>query len=116
MTKHHSTNMVISQGCPLDQVFRLLSGLWTTHIIWILGTNGPTRYGELRRLADGISSKVLTDRLRMLEAEGVLYRDVELTVPPKVTYALTDRGRKLNVGIHAFQQVANHWTRPSARP
>lgn len=49
---------------------RLLSGEWTTHILWVLSINGPTRHGALKRLIDGISSKVLTDRLRMPEAEG----------------------------------------------
>ena len=65
----------ILQGCPLDRVLRLLSGEWTTHILWVLSTNGPTRHGALKRLIGGISSKVLTDRLRMPEAEGVVYSE-----------------------------------------
>ena len=99
----------IARGCPLDSVFRLLSGEWTTHILWILGTNGPTRHGELRRLIDGISSKVLTDRLRMLEGEGVVFRDYEPTVPPKVTYGLTDRGRELDGALRGMEAVSRHW-------
>lgn len=99
----------IGRGCPLDKVLRILSGEWTTHILWVLSTNGPTRHGELRRLVDGISSKVLTARLRMLEAEGIVFRDYEPTVPPKVTYGLTERGRHVDTALRAIEKVAKHW-------
>lgn len=108
-TTEDSSGAAIPQGCPLDRVLRLLSGEWTTHILWMLSTNGPTRHGELRRLIEGISSKVLTERLRMLEAEGVVFRDYEPTVPPKVTYGLTERGHELDGALRAVEQVAGHW-------
>lgn len=104
----------ISRGCPLDRVLRLLSGEWTTHILWVLSTNGPSRHGELRRLVAGISSKVLTDRLRMLEAQGIVFRDYEPTVPPRVTYGLTDLGRRLDSALRAMDHVAEGW--PQAAP
>lgn len=110
MTRKDDPNGVgITRGCPLDRVFRLLSGEWTTHILWVLGSNGPTRHGELRRLIDGISSKVLTDRLRMLEGEGVVFRDYEPTVPPKVTYGLTGHGRELDEALRGMEAVSRHW-------
>ena len=100
----------IARGCPLDRVLHLLSGEWTTHILWVLGTNGPTRHGELRRLIEGISSKVLTDRLRMLEREGIVFRDYEPTVPPKVTYGLTQHGRDLDDALRGMEAVAARWS------
>ena len=109
MTKDRQPQAGISRGCPLDKVLRLLSGEWTTHILWVLSNNGPTRHGELRRLVDGISSKVLTDRLRMLEAEGVVFRDYEPTVPPKVTYGLTDLGRDVDGALSAMGHIARRW-------
>ena len=109
-TKDNSSNAAIPQGCPLDRVLRLLSGEWTTHILWMLSTNGPTRHGQLRRQIEGISSKVLTERLRMLEAEGVVFRDYEPTVPPKVTYGLTDRGRRIDNALHALDDLAAEWS------
>ena len=109
-TNGPSSDAGIPQGCPLDQVLRLLSGEWTTHILWVLSTSGPTRHGELRRRIGGISSKVMTDRLRLLEAEGIVFRDYEPTVPPKVTYGLTDRGRTLDQALRAMEQVAVAWT------
>ena len=100
----------IAPGCPLDKLLRMLSGSWTTHILWVLGKNGPTRHGKLRRLIDGISSKVLTDRLRMLETEGIVFRDYEPTVPPKVTYGLTERGKELDKALRSIEAVAERWS------
>tara|TARA_R110002074_G_scaffold77820_2_gene176441 strand:+ start:1061 stop:1396 length:336 start_codon:yes stop_codon:yes gene_type:complete len=105
-----SAEAAIPKGCPLDRVFRLLSGEWTTHILWVLSHNGPTRHGELRRRVEGISSKVLTDRLRMLEAEGAIFRDYEPTVPPKVTYGLTAKGQELDQALQGLQGVADRWS------
>ena len=111
MTTHDPpSDAHIPQGCPLDQVLRLLSGEWTVHILWLLSTRGPTRHGELRRRIGGISSKVMTDRLRLLEAEGIVYRHHEPTVPPKVTYGLTERGRTLDQALRAMERVAEEWT------
>jgi DNA-binding HxlR family transcriptional regulator len=75
-------------GCPANHVLRLVWGEWITHILWVLGTNGPTRFREVRRLVAGISPKVLTHRLRRLEATGLVHRDYTPTVPPQVTLAL----------------------------
>ncbi len=110
VTKDTSSGAAVSRGCALDRVLRLLSGEWTTHILWVLSKNGPTRHGELRRLVEGISSKVLTDRLRMLEAEGILFRDYEPTVPPKVTYGLTELGLELDQTLRAIENIAKRWS------
>ena len=109
MTKDIPPTSAIPRGCPLDKVLRLLSGEWTTHILWVLSNNGPTRHGELQRLIEGISSKMLTERLRMLEAEGVVFRDYEPTIPPKVTYGLTDVGQQVDTALRAIEEVAQHW-------
>ncbi len=54
----------IEAGCPLERTLRLLWREWTPHILWVLGQSGPTSFGDLRRRLDGISPKVLTERLR----------------------------------------------------
>ncbi len=105
-----SSGVGVARGCPLDRVLRLLSGEWTTHILWVLSKNGPTRHGELRRLVEGISSKVLTDRLRMLEEEKIVFRDYEPTVPPKVTYGLTDLGHELDRTLRAMEDISKRWS------
>ena len=83
--------------CPMDSLLRLLMGPWTTYILWVLHSNGPTRFGELKRRVAGISAKMLTERLRMLEEAGMVLRDHQPTVPPQVTYSLTPRGQELRL-------------------
>ena len=96
-------------SCPMDSILRLLMGPWTTHIVWILSSQGPSRFGVLKREVSGISSKVLTDRLRMLETAGVIYRDYKPTVPPAVTYGLTARGEELNQVLDALSEISQRW-------
>ena len=61
-------------GCPMDAILRLLMGPWTTYILWVLCADGPTRFGALKRRVSGISGKMLTERLRMLEQAGIIFR------------------------------------------
>ena len=83
-------------GCPMDALLRLLMGPWTTYILYVLRANGPTRFGELKRKVAGVSAKVLTERLRMLEQADVILRHYEPTIPPQVTYELAPREIRVN--------------------
>ena len=74
------------------------------NVIWYL-SEGPRRFGELRADIPGISAKVLTARLRQLEAKGVVTRTVMPTSPPSVEYALTELGRELIPAILAIVDV-----------
>lgn len=95
--------------CPMDRLLRVLTGPWTTYLLWVLTSNGPTRFGELKRRVPGISAKVLTDRLRMLEQAGVIDRAYEETIPPKVTYSLSPRGRELRQVLDGLNAIARRW-------
>lgn len=99
-----------SMGCPLHGLVTILSGPWTTYILWLLKTRGDLRFGQLKKQMPGISAKVLTERLRMLEAVGIVDRHQELTVPPKVTYSLTERGHKLDKALDALDALALEWS------
>lgn len=96
-------------GCPMDSLLRLLMGPWTTYILWVLRNNGPTRFGELKRRVTGVSAKMLTERLRMLEESGVVYRECQPTVPPQVTYGLTPRGEELRQVLDSLSELALRW-------
>ena len=96
-------------GCPMDSLLRLLMGPWTTYILWVLRSNGPTRFGELKRRVPGISAKMLTERLRMLEEASVVFRDCQPTVPPQVTYGLTPRGDELRQVLDHLSELALRW-------
>jgi DNA-binding HxlR family transcriptional regulator len=95
--------------CPIDAVLRLLMGPWTTYILYILRTQGPRRFGELKREVGGISAKVLTERLRMLEEARLVHRDYQATIPPQVTYSLAPRGAELNPMLDALKDIALRW-------
>ena len=96
-------------GCPMDSLLRLLMGPWTTYILWVLRSNGPTRFGELKRKVPGVSAKVLTERLRMLAEAGVVHRRFEATIPPQVTYSLTARGEELKTVLDQLNAIAIRW-------
>ena len=74
---------------------------WTVLIVGLLG-GGPMRFSELRRAVDGISQKMLTTTLRILERDGLCTRKVFPTVPPRVEYELTALGRDLLFPVKAL--------------
>jgi DNA-binding HxlR family transcriptional regulator len=91
----------VTAGCPIERALLVLDGKWSTLIIREL-LGGPKRYTELRvALAIG-SPKTLTERLRVLEHQGVLTRTVHAEVPPRVVYALTERGRSFRAVLEAM--------------
>jgi DNA-binding HxlR family transcriptional regulator len=94
---------------PLSKLLGLLSSRWTLLLLHRLHVEGPTRFGELRRRLGAISTKTLTERLRFLEAEGLISRHYEPTVPPQVTYALTDRVMELEPVIMELDRIAERW-------
>jgi DNA-binding HxlR family transcriptional regulator len=101
-------------ACPMDFILRMLMGPWTTYIVYNLRTFGPQRFGELKRRVAGISAKMLTERLRSLEGSGLVRRDYEATIPPKVTYSLTKRGHELDEVLGKLAEVAIRWQEEDA--
>lgn len=87
--------------CPVARTARLIDGRWTTLIVRDL-LPGTRRYSELLTSLTGISPKVLADRLRFLEAQGVLTKTIYPVIPPKTEYTLTARGRRLQAVIQAM--------------
>ncbi len=97
------------KACPMDSILRVLMGPWTTYILWVLKSNGPTRFGELKRKVGGVSAKVLTERLRLLESAEIISRHYEPTIPPQVTYAFTARGHELSDVFDRLNAIATRW-------
>ncbi len=95
--------------CPIHGLLSLLSGTWTTYILWLIRLNGEMRFGELKKQMPKISAKVLTERLRMLEEAGILNREQEMTIPPKVTYSFTDQGHALEKLLDEVNALALDW-------
>lgn len=78
---------------------------WSLLIVRTLG-GGPLRFNELRRQIDGISQKMLSSTLKVLERDGLVSRAVITSVPPQVEYALTDLGHELLGPVSALAE----WT------
>ena len=80
--------------CPVETTLMLISDRWVVLILRDLLT-GTKRFGELKKSLAGISQKVLTAKLRDMESNGLLTRQVYPEVPPRVEYTLTDIGESL---------------------
>jgi len=95
-----------STGCRnVSPVLNRVGDKWSMLIVMILA-HGPRRFNELKRHIDGISQRMLTLTLRGLERDGLVSRTVEPTVPPRVTYALTELGESLKQPVEALGQWA----------
>ncbi|WP_294531952.1 helix-turn-helix domain-containing protein [uncultured Rhodoblastus sp.] len=95
--------------CPVDRLLNKIAGPWTTYILWLLRQNRALRFGELRAHMPGISPKVLTERLRRLEADRLIFRNQRPTIPPQVFYGLTARGEELKEILDALGATAQRW-------
>ena len=95
--------------CTIGGLLELLARPWTMHILWMLSTNGPTRFGALRRQIGGISSRVLTERLRTLEQKGFVFREYEPTIPPAVTYGITNRMKDISKVLGQLNDLGRKW-------
>lgn len=82
-------------GCPIAPVVDLVFSRWTTPVLWQLHAHGRQRFGELRDRVGGITAKVLTQRLRQMERDGLVTRTTYAEMPPRVEYELTALGRSL---------------------
>ncbi len=96
-------------SCPMEALLRLIAGPWTIYILWVLSERGPQRFGALRRAIPGISTRMLTERLRRLEGAGVIWREQRPTIPPQVTYGLTERGAELSCILENLGEIARRW-------
>lgn len=94
--------------CPFQVAIDILDGKWKGLILWYLMT-GKKRNSEFRRLIPDITQKMLTQKLRELEDEGIVERKVYPVVPPKVEYSLSDQGKKLEPILKALYQWGENY-------
>ncbi len=86
---------VFVAGCPSRTVLEHVTSKWGLLLLIALA-EGEQRWSALRRRADGISEKMLAQTLKTLERDGLITRRAQPTIPVRVDYSLTDRGRELN--------------------
>jgi DNA-binding HxlR family transcriptional regulator len=83
------------QACPIAPVVDIVFSRWTTPILWALNEYGRQRFMELEHRIATITPKVLTQRLRQLERDGLVVRTYHPEVPPRVEYEISELGRSL---------------------
>jgi len=102
----------------MQVLLKLLSGPWTMIIVWQLCNHKTIRFSEIKKLIPGISARMLTERLRLLEQNGLVERTYKPTIPPEVAYELTEKGSELRPALDVLNTVAERWddgSTPSVR-
>lgn len=107
LTPEEYLNRVLSsepdEECPVRRALFLLSGKWRTHIIYELCKNRVMRFGELKKSLRGITNSMLSAALRELEDNEIVHREQFASIPPKVEYSLTEKGKAL---LPVFTELA----------
>ena len=101
--------------CPVCKTAEVVCGKWTLLVIRDLA-EGNCRFCELERSLEGISPRTLSLRLRALEQEGIVARHTYPEVPPRVEYALTEKGEALVPLIEDMRRYGNRWLGSATRP
>ncbi|MFJ7075147.1 winged helix-turn-helix transcriptional regulator [Streptomyces sp. NPDC098781] len=95
-------------ACPIAPVVDIVFSRWTTPILWALHEYGRQRFVELERRIATITPKVLTQRLRQLERDGLVLRTYHAEVPPRVEYEISELGRSLSPLFAALSEWSVH--------
>jgi DNA-binding HxlR family transcriptional regulator len=98
----------MEETCPVCRTAEIVCGKWTLLVIRDLA-DGRARFCELERSLKGISPRTLSLRLRALEEEGIVERETFSEVPPRVEYALTEKGRALVPIIEGMRVYGREW-------
>ncbi len=95
MTKNiDSTNKDDFEKCPVETALDVLAGKWKILILWYLRRD-TLRFNELQKMLPRVTQKMLIQKLRELEKDGIVHREVYPVVPPKVEYSLSSYGQSL---------------------
>ena len=100
--------MPVDESCPVCRTADIVCGKWTLLLVRELA-EGRSRFCELERSLTGISPRTLSLRLRALEEEGIVERHTFAEVPPRVEYALTEKGRALIPIIDSMREYGRTW-------
>jgi DNA-binding HxlR family transcriptional regulator len=102
--------------CPrLHEAVELVGKRWSGAIISVLLEGGAMRFSEIAQAIPQLSDRLLSERMKELEARGVVTRHVDPGPPVKVLYELTDMGRSLEPALVALKSWARRWLRENQR-
>ena len=96
--------------CPqYHRAVELVGRRWTGAILIVLIEQGPLRFSEFKQAVPDLSDRLLSERMKELEAEGIVARRVIDDTPVRVEYALTEKGRALEPAVVALKRWAHSW-------
>lgn len=81
--------------CPVEYTLAVIGGKWKPIILWYLAKDEVKRYGEIKKVLEGITHKMLSQQLKELEIDNLVHREEYHQIPPKVEYSLTQKGKTL---------------------
>lgn len=90
--KEYIKSSVPKQNCPVSKTLDILSGKWTSRVIYELEKHEHIRFGELKKNLGGITNTMLSSTLKDLEDKGIVIRKQYNEIPPHVEYSLSDSG------------------------
>ena len=105
---YFNKNELNHEICPMILVHKLISGIWMILILWYL-INGPLRFSDIKRKLPNVTQKMLTNQLRSMEEDNLIYRKVYPVVPPKVEYGLTEIGTKIIPVLEAMHSYGEEY-------
>ena len=103
------------EPCAIERGMRIIGGKWTGSILWHL-KDGPVRFNDLARMVGGASKKMITERLRQLETQGLVRREVMDTAPVSVHYEITEFGRSALGFLDELRKWSKGLTQEAAAP
>lgn len=107
---------IFPADCPSRVLLDHIMSKWGVLVLVAL-SDRPQRWSELRRRAQGISEKMLAQTLKTLERDGLVHRDAQPVIPPRVDYSLTPRGAELTaLMVPLMEWVADHAERVVPAP
>lgn len=118
-TKLTSSSLPTENGSSVDlticprfhKAIELIGKRWTGAVLQVL-MGGPRRFNELLAAVPGMSDRLLTERLRELEAESLIEREVQAGSPVRVVYSLTCAGAELQKPLEELGRWAERWIQP----
>ena len=90
--------------CPIGNALSSIGGRWKSRIVCSLFVDGTQRYNDLLKKTKGITSAMMSASLKELETAGIITRKQYEEIPPRVEYALTERGRQLGPILHSLAE------------
>jgi DNA-binding HxlR family transcriptional regulator len=110
ITEQRGTVAARRESCcsAYHQAVELIGKRWTGAIVFVL-LEGPLRFSEVKVLVPEISDRLLSERMKELEAEGIVERHVMDAMPVRVEYCLTEKGRALEPAVRSLKVWARSW-------